>query len=85
MEKITLAIQRGHLHDWRTCLKNVLHNHIREKSLVDVDLDIDTLEFAFGKLECGCEAPQLKLSEIPLETISCDCGKTILIEILIQD
>jgi hypothetical protein len=85
MEKITLAIQKGHLHDWRTCLKNVLENHIKERSLVEVDLDINTLEFVFDDLECGCVAPKLTMNDIPLETISCECGKTTLIEIIIQD
>lgn len=40
---------------------------------------VDNIEFTFDP-PCGCPSFKMKLNKIPLEDLTCSCGKTILIK-----
>lgn len=75
---IKFTIKKEDLHRWREVVHELLRDCIMKEK--GIELDINTLEFEFEELSCGCTPPKININELPLETISCDCGKNKIVE-----
>jgi len=83
--QITFTITRKDLYRWKDVVRDLIEQSVEEIEGVRVALDLDSLEFEFKLLPCGCKPSKIKLDQIPLESISCECGKHILVDFIFTD
>jgi len=56
---------------------------LKDIEILNVEFDKENVMFSFDA-HCGCDSVTMKASEIPLEDLSCPCGKTKFIRIIWQ-
>ena len=83
--QIAFTITKKDLYRWKDVVRDLVERSIEESEGVQVNLDMQSLEFEFKPLPCGCIPSKIKLDQIPLESISCECGKYVLVDFIFTE
>ena len=80
----TFAFQNEPIQHRRAVIKKLLNEELKrrvqEDSDDDINVDLDGVMLETPPLDCGCPEFKMDLDDIPLEDLSCPCGKTKIIK-----
>ena len=79
---LELVFKKGvSIYDARYAMYEAMEEGVQKELGMAIKFDRASAMFSF-EAKCGCESITMKASEIPLEDLSCPCGKTKFIRIV---
>lgn len=84
----TFSFKNEPIQTRRAVIKRLLNEELKRRvskeADQDVDIDLDGVILETPPLDCGCPPFEMDLNDIPLEDLSCPCGKTKILKFVVQ-